>query len=354
MKQCPVIQDLLPLYVDDALSPESRALADQHLADCPDCRQALAALRAGGPSVAVPVDLTASDEVRWITRLKRQVGTIVGVLIVLLVGIPVVPIAYLGWRGEREKDRAEQAYMQAQKQAIEAILATNPDPLARLRTKGVSISSTVQHEGNRVEVDYTLHATGPAEVVYPFTHGPVAIPRLINPANGNVIGRYTQGGSGHSPGEPVQGELIFDDVATLPADTELQLPYLMVYMRPEQELKWDFRRTGKNGEVALGHRFTVAGVEFEVERIRFEENWAEIDYHQVTPQSQVGVHLLSFHLSDRMGGTWSEQPLLEHLPDPMQPRQHFSFVTSLSKNWTLQVQHAVLTLPGPIIPLEVR
>ena len=35
---CDVIRDLLPLYVDGVLSPDSRKLVDEHLADCSRCR----------------------------------------------------------------------------------------------------------------------------------------------------------------------------------------------------------------------------------------------------------------------------------------------------------------------------
>lgn len=353
MKQCPVIQDLLPLYIDDALSPESRTLVDEHLADCPDCRQTLDAMRAGGPSVATPIDLSASDEVRWLTRLKRQVGTIVGVLILLLVAAPLVPFMYIGWRNEREIDRQMDARTKAQIAAIEAIQVTSPDPLARLRARGVSINTAVRHENGQVQVDYTLGATGPT-VVYPFMHGPVAMPRLIDPSNGNVVGRFTRGGGGNRPGDAYKGELVFEGVSALSDGVRLQLPYLMVYLKPEQALKWEFLRPGKEGDVLLGKRFTVAGVEFELERIRFTENGADIDYHQVTPSSQVGSHLLSFRLSDRMGGSWSDQRLQEPLPDPVRPSQHFDFVAALSKNWLIEVEHAVLALPGPTIPLEVR
>lgn len=38
---CDVIRDLLPLYADDACSEKSRALVNQHLLDCAECREML-------------------------------------------------------------------------------------------------------------------------------------------------------------------------------------------------------------------------------------------------------------------------------------------------------------------------
>src|SRR5699024_4093869 len=41
---CGLIQDLLPLYYDEVCSQESRSLVEEHLAECPACRQRLADL----------------------------------------------------------------------------------------------------------------------------------------------------------------------------------------------------------------------------------------------------------------------------------------------------------------------
>lgn len=43
--QCSVIQDLLPLYVDDACSEQSRLLVEKHLQTCAECREQLAAMK---------------------------------------------------------------------------------------------------------------------------------------------------------------------------------------------------------------------------------------------------------------------------------------------------------------------
>ncbi|BDF33816.1 hypothetical protein CE91St62_18820 [Lachnospiraceae bacterium] len=39
MTNCNIIQDLLPLYLDDACSKESRELVEEHLAQCAICRK---------------------------------------------------------------------------------------------------------------------------------------------------------------------------------------------------------------------------------------------------------------------------------------------------------------------------
>ena len=42
---CGLVEDLLPLYLDQVCSPDSEALVQEHLDHCPACRQRLEALR---------------------------------------------------------------------------------------------------------------------------------------------------------------------------------------------------------------------------------------------------------------------------------------------------------------------
>ena len=43
--ECEVVRDLLPLYADEACSEKSRALVEEHLLDCAECREILLKLR---------------------------------------------------------------------------------------------------------------------------------------------------------------------------------------------------------------------------------------------------------------------------------------------------------------------
>lgn len=63
---CPVIRDLLPLYLDEVLSPESTDAVEQHLAECESCRQYCEQMRGG------EIKAKASpDEHRAVESLKR-------------------------------------------------------------------------------------------------------------------------------------------------------------------------------------------------------------------------------------------------------------------------------------------
>lgn len=62
---CPVVRDLLPLYAEDMVESETRALIDNHLADCSECQQKLSEAKIGA---VVPVDAA-----KPLLALKRQI-----------------------------------------------------------------------------------------------------------------------------------------------------------------------------------------------------------------------------------------------------------------------------------------
>lgn len=48
-KECEIVQDLLPLYLDRVCSPASAALVEEHLASCEECRALRAAMERKAP-----------------------------------------------------------------------------------------------------------------------------------------------------------------------------------------------------------------------------------------------------------------------------------------------------------------
>lgn len=63
---CKVIEDLLPLYHDGACSQESRALVEEHLADCPHCSKLLSQM---DDEVTLPA---AESEVKPLAEIKSR------------------------------------------------------------------------------------------------------------------------------------------------------------------------------------------------------------------------------------------------------------------------------------------
>lgn len=67
---CNVIQDLLPLYVDEALSDDAKALVEEHLSDCESCR-AKANKMIGDAGIPVSSKML-SVEKEFIKKAKRK------------------------------------------------------------------------------------------------------------------------------------------------------------------------------------------------------------------------------------------------------------------------------------------
>lgn len=81
---CNVIQDILPLYVDDVVCKDTRDIVDAHLETCADCRTEVSAMRS---KVVVPVD---TDQTGSMAKVKRRWGKkqlIKGVALTLIVAL---------------------------------------------------------------------------------------------------------------------------------------------------------------------------------------------------------------------------------------------------------------------------
>ncbi|MFZ5827038.1 MAG: zf-HC2 domain-containing protein [Bacillota bacterium] len=355
MRECPMIQDLLPLYVDDAISPESRELIDQHLATCPGCRSALAALKRAGPPLAVPPsDAGPSEDARFLTRLKRRMGTAIGLALTAMLLVAFLANQYGQSQAGREYGRLMESRREAERAAFAAMAKASPDPMARLKEHGVTLTHSATRSGTELQVDYQLTPRGPADQVSHLAMAGDPDPRLFDPATGKELGRPRRHGSSWQPGQPTSGHIRFEGVEALPPGAMVQLPYLLVHHTPAEPLTWQVERPGEEGDVPIGQRVTVAGVEFEVERVRFARGAVQVDYRQVTDPARVGLYLLDLRLSDRMGGSWGSGPGGDTLPDPHRPSQRFDFVASLSRHWIIEVEAALLALPGPTIAVEVK
>ena len=85
---CNIILDLLPLYADDVCSSESRALVDEHLAECPDCFEQLKRIRKN----EIEEHLSAEREEVLLSQKKKfgRRSAAVGSAIAWILMIPVM------------------------------------------------------------------------------------------------------------------------------------------------------------------------------------------------------------------------------------------------------------------------
>ena len=80
--ECHIIQDMLPLYVENMVSEDTAFFIKEHLRHCPDCRAALEQMGAPEPA---PVDTVLAP----LRRLKRKmiVRTVVIITVVLVLAV---------------------------------------------------------------------------------------------------------------------------------------------------------------------------------------------------------------------------------------------------------------------------
>lgn len=97
-KMCNIVKDMLPLYIDDLCSAESKQMVEEHIKECDDCRRVLESMKEGEETIAsYDVNNTDSDE-QLIKRVSKDINrktsksrkisaACIGVVVVLLFGL---------------------------------------------------------------------------------------------------------------------------------------------------------------------------------------------------------------------------------------------------------------------------
>ena len=81
---CEVVRDLLPLYAEDMISPESRRLTDEHLADCGKCRAVLEEMGVKALDVQFRKD-TAQEFAKYEKKKKHRLVLIIAAIALVIV-----------------------------------------------------------------------------------------------------------------------------------------------------------------------------------------------------------------------------------------------------------------------------
>ena len=84
-KECEIVRDLLPLYVDDACSASSREIIDEHLKTCPDCAAYLEQIRASEAEEELKEEktLVIKNQARRFKRRSAAVGSVISALFMI-------------------------------------------------------------------------------------------------------------------------------------------------------------------------------------------------------------------------------------------------------------------------------
>lgn len=95
---CEIIKDLLPLYLDGVCSNDSKALIEEHLAECDSCKAELQAMKGELFMNDKEQNLKEAEAVKKLSRRWKKgmlKSLLKGVLITLLVIAAVALVFYL-------------------------------------------------------------------------------------------------------------------------------------------------------------------------------------------------------------------------------------------------------------------
>lgn len=80
---CSIVQDLLPLYAENMVKPETREFVEEHLAGCESCRNELDALRTGTDAPAPEMQLAPLRGIERALRRRRLTAVLLTAALVL-------------------------------------------------------------------------------------------------------------------------------------------------------------------------------------------------------------------------------------------------------------------------------
>lgn len=84
-KECEIVRDILPLYVDDVCSASSREIIDEHLKTCPDCAAYLEDIRASEAESELRSEksMVIQNQARRFKRRSAATGSVISALFMI-------------------------------------------------------------------------------------------------------------------------------------------------------------------------------------------------------------------------------------------------------------------------------
>jgi hypothetical protein len=88
---CDIVRDLLPLYVEDLASSDSKKMIEEHIAVCPDCAKQLQEMQ---ESITLPADTVIAP----LTILKRKMNKKkINIILITAAAVMSIAILVLAW-----------------------------------------------------------------------------------------------------------------------------------------------------------------------------------------------------------------------------------------------------------------
>lgn len=94
---CKIVEDLLPLYVDNVCSEQSKQAVEEHLKECENCRKLINSTQAV-PAPLIEPERPVSDKAvkKGFKKIRRR--WCISLLLVMI----LIPICVLGWNQYRD------------------------------------------------------------------------------------------------------------------------------------------------------------------------------------------------------------------------------------------------------------
>lgn len=91
---CPIIRDILPLYVDDVVSDDTRHMVEEHLVHCDGCRK-LAAEMQGEMVLPIENDTKPLEHFKNAWKRKKVMIAVISVVVTLLASLLIGTAIYI-------------------------------------------------------------------------------------------------------------------------------------------------------------------------------------------------------------------------------------------------------------------
>lgn len=104
-KNCDIVKDLLPLYVEDLTSEKSNLFIEEHIATCGECANYFENIKKEIPTVEESIDMEDYDDQIVIKNIKKRlmsqrfITVAIGVIVGLIVSMNYFPWASIGLIG---------------------------------------------------------------------------------------------------------------------------------------------------------------------------------------------------------------------------------------------------------------
>lgn len=348
MRECKLVADLWPLYLDGELSEESKEFVEEHLKKCEDCQK----LSKTNHEVEIsqllqPVEPSINSPEKFLLKLKSRVQTVIaGVLVGILI-ISGGTWYYGKWSTQQAIQRQYQEEYENYQESLLALDQISPSSDQLLEKLGVSFYlKEAQQSDDRLNIEYELtwRRDSPVEWIMEdrnmrnhLFQGKL----LIDEKTGKPL--QLRSGSGGSDRSGFTRRIEADAGNKEIEKAKLKTKPLFAFMEaPDFTFKYNYE--GGEQSIDVNKSFVFQDVEFVIDSLELSDEEFKVNYRQLTPATEVGVYQLQFAFDDRLGNEWSSDGVELNVQNPKESTMRA--INSPSKNWELKLRQVVLVIPG--------